>query len=243
MPNVTALPSLKEIVGALIFGANRPLKLRELRGCIVEVAESDSELNVYAAVDDNALKDALKELEKDMREAHTGFGLYETAAGYRIRSNAECGRWLRHLLKAKPARLSQPALETLAVIAYRQPISKADIEAVRGVSVAHVIKPLMEMHLVKIAGRSELPGKPFLYGTTQRFLDHFGLKNLKELDKMAPMILSRKEIKDADAARAKSKQPQEENAPELPFDAQPQSAQNEPAAATQAERQDNGGEK
>ena len=217
MPNVNALPSLKEVVGALVFGANRPLKVREMRVCIAEVAEGDSEVAVYAEVDDKQIREALKELEKDLAEAHVGFGLQETAGGFRIRSNPTCGRWLKHLLRAKPARLSQPALETLAVIAYRQPISKADIEAVRGVSVGHVIKPLMEMHLVKIAGRSELPGRPFLYGTTQRFLEHFGLKNLKDLDKMAPMILSRKELKDGDSAREKAKEPAAPAPPELPL--------------------------
>ena len=93
----------------------------------------------------------------------------------------------------------------MAIIAYRQPISRADVEAVRGVSVAHIIKPLMEMQLVRIVGRSELPGRPFLYGTTQMFLEHFGLKNLKDLDKMAPMILSRKELKDAEVVREAAK--------------------------------------
>ena len=80
----------------------------------------------------------------------------------------------------------------MAIIAYRQPISKADIESIRGVSVAHIIKGLMEMQLVRIAGRSELPGRPFLYGTTHLFLEHFGLKDLRQLDKMAPRVLSRK---------------------------------------------------
>ncbi len=215
MQDINSLPSLKEIVGALVFGANRPLKVRELRDCIVEVAESDADLAVYSEVDDKKIREALQELDKDLVANYVGFRVNETVGGYRIRSNAQCGRWLKHLLKAKPARLSQPALETLAVIAYRQPISKADIEAVRGVSVSHVIKPLMEMHLVKIAGRSELPGRPFLYGTTQTFLEHFGLKNLKELDKMAPRILSRKELKDADAVRESARKKPDPREPEL----------------------------
>lgn len=218
MPNIDKLPGLKQILGALIFGANRPLKLLELRKCIVEVAEDDETVAVYADVDNKLLKDALTELADDLSSNHTGFSLHETAGGYRLQSDAECGRWLKHLLKAKPHRLSQPALETMAVIAYRQPISKADIEAVRGVSVAHVIKPLMEMQLVRIVGRSELPGRPFLYGTTQLFLEHFGLKNLKELDKMAPMVLSRKELKSAEAVREAATQKSNPDEPELPLD-------------------------
>jgi segregation and condensation protein B len=220
--DITAIPGLKEILGALIFGANRPLKFRELRDCIVEVAENDAEVAVFATVEDKQIREALKELEADLATHHMGFNLHETAGGYRLRSNASCGRWLKHLLKAKPQRLSQPALETLAIIAYRQPLSKADIESVRGVSVGHIIKSLMEMRLVRITGRSELPGRPFLYGTTQLFLEHFGLKNLKELDRMAPTILSRKELKDADAARELARQKERERKanPELPFDDQ-----------------------
>ncbi len=219
MPNIDKLPGLKQILGALVFGANRPLKLRELRACIVEVSESDETVAVYADVDDKQLKEALKELADELDENHAGFSLHETAGGYRLQSDAECGRWLKHLLNAKPHRLSHPALETMAIIAYRQPISRADLEAVRGVSVAHIIKPLMEMQLVRIVGRSELPGRPFLYGTTQMFLEHFGLKNLKDLDKMAPMVLSRKELKDAEAVReaAKDKKSVPEE-PELALD-------------------------
>jgi segregation and condensation protein B len=220
MPNVNALPGLKQILGALVFGANRPLKFRELRECIVEVSEADEAVAVYADVDDKQIREALKELESDLKSNYMGFSLYETAGGYRLRSDAECGRWLKHLLKTKPHRLSHPALETMAIIAYRQQISKADIESVRGVSVSHIIKPLMEMQLVRIVGRSELPGRPFLYGTTQMFLEHFGLKNLKDLDKMAPMILSRQELKNAEAVRIAAKQKEQAENPELDLEVQ-----------------------
>jgi segregation and condensation protein B len=201
MPNVEALPELRQILGALIFGSNRALSVRELHACVVEVSEGDAAVGVYAEVEHKHIRDALVELSRDLERHHTGFALEETAGGYRVRSDARCGRWLKHLLKAKPQRLSRPALETMAIIGYRQPISKAEIESVRGVTVAHIIKALMEMQLVRIVGRSELPGRPFLYGTTHMFLEHFGLKNLKDLDKMAPMVLSRQELKDSDAKR------------------------------------------
>jgi len=192
MSDVQSLPELKQILGALIFGANRPLTIKELRSCIVEVAESDPEVAVYAEVQPKQLEDALDELRQDLMRTHAGFTVQEVAGGFRLQSDASCGRWLRHLLKTKPQRLSQPALETMAIIAYRQPISKADIESIRGVNVVHIIKGLMEMQLVRISGRSELPGRPFLYGTTHLFLEHFGLKDLRQLDKMAPRVLSRK---------------------------------------------------
>ncbi len=191
MSDVQSLPELKQILGALIFGASRPLSLKEMRACITEVAETDPEVAVFADVQLKQLNDALEALQQDLTRVHAGFTVHETAGGLRLQSDASCGRWLKHLLKTKPQRLSQPALETMAIIAYRQPISKADIETIRGVSVAHIIKGLMEMQLVRIAGRSELPGRPFLYGTTHLFLEHFGLRDLKELDRMAPRVLSR----------------------------------------------------
>ena len=243
MPNIDKLPGLKQVMGALVFGANRPLKLRELRECIVEVAENDETVAVYAEVDDKQLKEALKELADELDANHTGFNLHETAGGYRLQSDPECGRWLKHLLNAKPHRLSHPALETMAIIAYRQPISKADVEAVRGVSVSHIIKPLMEMQLVRIVGRSELPGRPFLYGTTQMFLEHFGLKNLKDLDKMAPMVLSRKELKDAEVVREAAKERKASDEPELALEMsvapKPSVAKTEPKDSDDEEAREN----
>lgn len=192
MSELQSLPALKQILGALIFGANRPLGLKEISACIAEVAEADPEAAVFAGVTQKQLSEALDELQNDLSRVYAGFTVHEVAGGLRLQSDATCGRWLKHLLKTKPQRLSQPALETMAIIAYRQPISRADIETIRGVGVSHIIKGLMEMQLVRIAGRSELPGRPFLYGTTHLFLEHFGLKDLKELNRMAPRVLSHK---------------------------------------------------
>jgi len=92
------------------------------------------------------------------------------------------------LNRGKPQRISRPMIETLAIIAYRQPIARSEIESIRGVGVGHVVKALMEAQLVRIIGRSELPGRPFLFGTTNTFLEHFGLKNLNELNAMQPGV-------------------------------------------------------
>ena len=197
------VPTLKELIGALIFGANRPIGTKELRQCILEVAAADADAGVYAEVSTKDIEHALGALQDDLKRQQSGFLLHEVAGGWRLQSNPACGRWLKHLLQIKPQRLSQPALETMAIIAYRQPISKAEIESIRGVGVSHIIKALLEMQLIKIAGRSELPGRPFLYGTTARFLEHFGLKALKDLERIGPRVFSRKiQAVDAQASRA-----------------------------------------
>ena len=192
MLDATRLPSLREIIGALIFGANRPITPRELRQCLQEVASDDPETAVFAEVKIKDIETEIRALHDELQLRETGFGVYEVSGGWRLQSNVSCGRWLKNLLKVKPQRLSQPALETMAIIAYRQPISKAEIEAIRGVGVSHIIKQLMEVQLVKIVGRSELPGRPFLYGTTGRFLEHFGLKSLQDLEQIGPRVFTRK---------------------------------------------------
>jgi segregation and condensation protein B len=115
-------------------------------------------------------------------EQQRAFQLNEKAEGWQLATDPKYAQWVRQLFPApKPARLSAPALETLAIIAYRQPITRADVEAVRGVNIDGVLQTLMERGLVKIAGRAEIAGRPLLYETTQFFLDHFGLRNLDEL--------------------------------------------------------------
>src|SRR5205807_427391 len=111
-----------------------------------------------------------------------GFQLVEKADGWQLASDPKYAQWVRGLFPApKPARMSSPALETLAIIAYRQPITRADVEVVRGVTIDGVLQTLMERGLVKIGGRADIPGRPLLYETTQLFLDHFGLRSLDEM--------------------------------------------------------------
>ena len=130
-----------------------------------------------------ALKKILADLQRQFHELNIGVELVEASGGYRFQTASDCGKWVRKMLnKGKPARLSRPAIETLAIIAYRQPVSRSEIESIRGVYAGHVVKALMEMQLVRIIGRSDLPGRPFLFGTTPAFLDHFGLKSLKDLE-------------------------------------------------------------
>lgn len=195
MDNPVVMPELKQILGAMIFGAERPLGVAEMRRCLAEVAEEQGgPFLVFAEARKGDVEAALAELRATIAAAKVGFHLGEVAGGYRLQSDVDCSPWLRHLLKmGRPQRLSRPALETLAIVAYRQPVAKAQIEAVRGVAVDHLIKALMELQLVRIVGRSDLPGKPFLYGTTQLFLEHFGLKNLDDLGAVEPMLMLRRE--------------------------------------------------
>jgi segregation and condensation protein B len=181
---------LKQVLGALVFGANRPVSIREIRGCLDTVGrDSPEEGGVFAQAKDSDVRRALDELADELKRINSGFSLGEVAGGFRLQSDPACGMWLRSLLEIdKPQRLSRPSLETLAIVAYRQPVTKGEIEAIRGVNVDHVIKLLMEMQLVKISGRSDLPGRPFLYSTTTRFLEHFGLRALDDLAQMEPML-------------------------------------------------------
>jgi segregation and condensation protein B len=183
MASENVVPEIKQVLGAMLFGARQPVALAEMRRVLQEVAETHPEEGkAFAKTSEADLKAALAQLKADLAERRIGLSLVEVAGGFRYQTDAECGPWLRHLLDiGKPTRLSRPTLETLAIIAYRQPVTRAEIEAVRGVTVDTIVRNLLELQLIRIVGRSPLPGRPLLLGTTQLFLEHFGLKDLKEL--------------------------------------------------------------
>jgi len=176
--------TLAKVIEALLFSAQNALSLREITKAI-KGAESDPASagpNEFSRVREAEVDAALQELKIEYIEQKRAFQLVEKAEGWQLATDPQYAQWVRQLFPApKPARLSAPALETLAIIAYRQPITRADVEAVRGVNIDGVLQTLMERALVKIAGRAEIPGRPLLYETTQFFLDHFGLRNLDEL--------------------------------------------------------------
>ncbi|HBA86239.1 MAG TPA: SMC-Scp complex subunit ScpB [Verrucomicrobia bacterium] len=183
MSEVAVLPEIKQIVGAMLFVNKQPLTAAEMRRVFVQVAEGRTDaMKDFAKVSEKDIRDALEQLKADLIERHTGMHVAEVAGGFRLENDPHCGPWLRRLLqKGRPNRLSRPALETLAIIAYRQPVVRSEIEAVRGVAVDAILRNLMEMQLIKIVGRSELPGRPWQFGTTSKFLEHFGLKALGDL--------------------------------------------------------------
>lgn len=127
------------------------------------------------------IKDLVGELNEQYLKHERAFEIWEVAGGYQIRTRAEYSGYLQKLQKQRPLRLSNAALETLSIVAYKQPATRAEIEQVRGVDVGALLKGLLERGLVKITGHKEVPGRPMLYATTRRFLEIFGLESLKNL--------------------------------------------------------------
>lgn len=175
--------TLARAVEGLLFSAQKPVTTTELRDALINVEAGEGlSPNEFGRVKEAEIAGALEQLKIQYTQESRGFELVEKAGGWQLVSHRDCARWVRQLFPGpKPARLSPPALETLAIIAYRQPITRADVEAVRGVTVDGMLQNLMERGLVKISGRAELPGRPLLYETTSFFLEHFGLRNLDEL--------------------------------------------------------------
>ncbi|MFZ5875513.1 MAG: SMC-Scp complex subunit ScpB [Nitrospirota bacterium] len=160
---------LKPIVEALLFVAAEPMPINKL----CEILEGVERERVAACLDD---------LREQYRQGDHGFTVAEVAGGYQLVTLPEAAPWLRKLSAAKaPPRLSKPALETLAIIAYKQPLTRPEVESIRGVDVAGVVKTLMDRRLVKIVGRKDVPGRPMMFGTTKEFLHAFGLKDLADL--------------------------------------------------------------
>ncbi len=185
--------SLQEIVGALLFASETPLAPSDLREAVkaveAEAGENAEVMEVYRTCTNREIDEALKGLEKALDVAGCGFRLVCTGGAYRMQTAASCGRHVRAMLKLdRPNRLGRASLETLAIVAYRQPITKSEIEEIRGVDVSANIKTLMDLQLIRLVGKSELPGHPFLYGTTPLFLEHFGLASLQQLNELDPTL-------------------------------------------------------
>jgi segregation and condensation protein B len=175
--------NLSQVVEALLFSGPKPLSARELVSAIKKAGDADELIpNEFARTTETQVAAALEQLKIEYIEQKHAFQLVEKAEGWQLVSDPVYASWVRQLFPAaKPVRLTPPSLETLAIVAYRQPITRADVEAVRGVAVDGVLQSLMERGLVRIAGRAEVPGRPLLYETTQFFLEHFGLRDLDEL--------------------------------------------------------------
>ena len=185
--------SLQEIVGSLLFASETPLTASELREAVRAVEPEEGEnaeiMDVYRTCTSKEIEAALHGLEKALDVAGSGFKLVCTGGTYRLQTVPSCGRYVRAMLKMdRPSRLGRASLETLAIIAYRQPLTKSEIEDIRGVDVSANIKTLMDLQLIRLVGKSELPGHPFLYGTTPIFLEHFGLASLQQLNELDPTL-------------------------------------------------------
>jgi segregation and condensation protein B len=177
---------LKFILESLLFSAQKPLSVKELREVLASAAEhpdADATAKSLAKIKESELTAALEQLAREHETAARSYRLVCVAGAWQFVTQPEFSQWLRALVgvKARPSRLSQPALETLAIIAYRQPLTRAEAEQIRGVNVDGVMQTLTERGLVEVTGRAEVVGRPQTYGTTALFLEYFGLRALEDL--------------------------------------------------------------
>ena len=162
------MENIKAVIEALIFASDAPLALEKI--CII-----------LPEVEKTEIKEALDNLILEYDERQSGIYLQEVAGGFQFRTRPELGLWVKKLKSTKPHSLSPQAMETLAIIAYKQPIVKSEIESIRGVDVGAPLKGLLDKRLIRIVGRKDVPGKPIIYGTTRKFLEVFNLKDLLDL--------------------------------------------------------------
>ncbi|MBU1726677.1 MAG: SMC-Scp complex subunit ScpB, partial [Candidatus Omnitrophica bacterium] len=164
--------NIKPAVEALLFASEKPLTIDVIRKALD---------NLDAPI----VRAALEELKSEYESSKRGMRLAEIAGGYLMVTSAEFAPFLKKLFKERSSeRLSKPALETLAIIAYKQPLTRLEIETLRNVNVDGVMKSLLDKSMIRISGRKKVPGRPFVYGTTKQFLEHFGLRSLNDLPKM-----------------------------------------------------------
>lgn len=162
----------KSAIEALLFASEKPLAIEQIR-------------NALGGLEATAIRSQLEELKAEYEQNNRGLRVVEIAGGFQMTSATAFAPFLKKLFKARHAeRLSKPALETLAIIAYKQPLTKLEVELLRNVNVDGVISNLVEKNLIRVTGRKKAPGRPLLFGTTRQFLEYFGLKSLDELPKM-----------------------------------------------------------
>jgi segregation and condensation protein B len=162
------MEDIKNIIESLLLVTEEPLTIDRVKSILIEPGRKE-------------VQNALTELATEYEARKGGFLLREVAGGYQIRTRPEYREWIKRLIQPKPLRLSKAALETLAIIAYKQPIIRSDIEHIRGVNCGGILRMLLERKLIRILGRKEIPGRPIIYATTKQFLELFDLKDLKDL--------------------------------------------------------------
>ena len=165
---------LKSVIESLLFVADGPQTLQRFGELLDQV-------------DRQAIRDILSELQADYENQNRGVRLVEVAGGYQLRTAKANADWVKKFLGGRPARMSKATLETLAIVAYRQPITKAEVEAIRGVDVDGVLTTLLDRNLIRAVARKDVPGRPFLYGTTAEFLQLFNLKDISHLPTLKEM--------------------------------------------------------
>lgn len=177
------MTELRAVIEAFLFVAGTPLSLDKL----ADLTEADK----------TAIKNSITVLTEEYSQSGRGIRLFEISGGYQFRSDPELAPRLRRLQKERVQRLSAAALETLAIIAYRQPVTRAEIEYLRGVDSGGVMKTLLERNLLRILGKKDVPGRPLLYGTSRYFLELFGLKDLNDLPTLKEFAALEPELAEA----------------------------------------------
>jgi segregation and condensation protein B len=165
---------IKSIIESLLFVADGPLTIQRLGEVLEGLGKAD-------------LRSTLEELQAELENSRRGIRLVEVAGGYQLRTPKVNANWVKKFLGGRPARMGRATLETLAIIAYLQPITRAEIETIRGVDVDGVINTLLDRSLIRAVARKDVPGRPFLYGTTPEFLQLFNLKDLTHLPTLKEM--------------------------------------------------------
>lgn len=164
--------NIKSVIEALLFATDKPLTIEQAKSALDNLESS-------------YIRALIEELKAEYEQANRGIRIIEVAGGFQMTAQPNLSPFLKKLFKARHVeRLSKPALETLAIIAYKQPVTKLEIELLRNVDVDGVIKNLVDKSLVRISGRKKAPGRPYVFSTTRQFLEYFGLKSLEELPKM-----------------------------------------------------------
>ena len=162
------MEDIKNIIESLLFVAEEPLTIDRFK-------------RILAQADTKEIRTALEQITAEYDQRKGGFYLHQVAGGYQVRTRPEYTPWIKRLIQPKPLRLSKAALETLAIVAYKQPVIRSDIEHIRGVDCGGVLRVLLERGFLRVLGRKEIPGRPLIYATTKRFLEVFDLKTLKDL--------------------------------------------------------------
>ena len=163
--------SLKLIVEALLFASEKPLTPKDIQAVLTDTKTPD-------------IASAIRVLKYEYEAMGRSFSLQEVAGGFQFRTRSEFGSYVLKMMQASPTRLSRATMETLAIVAYKQPIMRQEIERIRGVDVGGILRTLLEKDLIKIMGRENLPGRPLVYGTTKKFLEVFDLKDIDSLPKL-----------------------------------------------------------
>lgn len=181
------LSEIKRIIEAVLFVSTKPLTFTILASFMTRQTPQDQRQGLHEKI-----RQALLNIEEELRAGGHGMILARVGGGYQLRTDPALAPWLQRFLAARPERLSKSALETLSIIAYKQPLTRAEVEHIRGVDCSAVLAKLVEKNLIRIAGKKEVPGRPLLYGTTREFLELFGLNEisdlptLRQLDELLP---------------------------------------------------------